>query len=308
MVARSNMPITLGFSRLVLVATLAFTLVRVGAQPQNSPAERLRAQFAAVRQGGTAATFDRPLYLVSTEGSDRLQGDIYALIERPHAAVRQAILRGEQWCAIMILHLNTKYCRASSSGGKERLDVGVGRRFDEPLSNVNWVRFDHAVESSVADFQQVMLRAPSGPLGTSDYRIAVETTPLAEGQTLLHLSYGYAFGFAGRLAMQTYLATIGRDKVGFSAAGKGADGKPEYIGGVRGVVERNTMRYYLAIDAYLGALGLPASERMAASLQAWWDATERYPRQLHELERAAYLEMKRNEISRQATELPPARD
>ncbi len=303
-VMRSNMPKSRWFQTLAL----ALTLWVAAAQAQTSPGERLRAQFAAVRQGSVAATFDRPLYLVSNEGGDRLQGDVYAVLDRPHAFVRQAILNGEQWCTIMILHLNTKYCRASARNGKERLDVGVGRRFDEPLSDVYWVGFDHAIEASAAEFQQVVLRAQNGPLNTSDYRIAVETAPLAEGQTLLHLTYGYSFGFAGRLAMQTYLATVGRDKVGFSIVGKDADGRPQYIGGVRGVVERNTMRYFLAIEAYLGALGLPAAERTTASLQAWWAATERYRRQLHELDRDDYLTMKQHEISRQATEAPPARE
>ena len=53
--------------------------------------------------------------------------------------------------------------------------------------------------------------------------------------------------------MQGYLATGGRDKVGFSIVGKTASGAPQYLDGMRAVVERNTMRYYLAIDAYLGA-------------------------------------------------------
>ena len=31
------------------------------------------------------------------------------------------------------------------------------------------------------------------------------------------------------------------------------DGQPQLVGGVRGVLERNTLRYYLAIDAWLAA-------------------------------------------------------
>ena len=82
----------------------------------------------------------------------------------------------------------------------------------------------------------------------------------------MHLSYSYDYGVAARVAMQGYLATIGRDKVGFSVVGTQADGQPVYIGGTRGVVERNTMRYYLAIEAYLGALSLP---RRSNSRSAW---------------------------------------
>jgi hypothetical protein len=82
-----------------------------------------------------------------------------------------------------------------------------------------------------------------------------------------------------------------------STAAPGAE--PQYIGGVRGMVERNTMRYYLAIEAYLGALAAPPAAQLERRLQAWFDATEKYPRQLRELDRAAYLEMKQREYRRQ---------
>ena len=71
------------------------------------------------------------------------------------------------------------------------------------------------------------------------------------------------------------------------------------IGGMRGLVERNTMRYYLAIEAYLGSLATPQAGRAQWRFEHWFDATEQYPRQLHEIDRAPYLEMKRNEYQRQ---------
>jgi hypothetical protein len=68
---------------------------------------------------------------------------------------------------------------------------------------------------------------------------------------------------------------------------------------MRGVVERNTMRYFLAIEAHLGALSVPAAGRMEKSLRDWFAGSERYPRQLHEMEQGAYLSMKRREHLRQ---------
>lgn len=47
------------------------------------------------------------------------------------------------------------------------------------------------------------------------------------------------------------------------------------------MIERNTMRYYLAIEAYLGAYTLPAAEQPERRLRDWFAAVERYPRQLH---------------------------
>ena len=61
------------------------------------------------------------------------------------------------------------------------------------------------------------------------------------------------------------------------------------------------MRYYLAIDSYFQAAPAPAAARFEQRLQSWFSATEHYARQLHELDRAAYLEMKHAEYQRQQT-------
>jgi len=64
-------------------------------------------------------------------------------------------------------------------------------------------------------------------------------------------------------------------------------------------MERNTMRYYLAIEAFLGALAVPPPARFEKRIGDWFTATERYPQQLRELDRAEYLDMKRSENLRQ---------
>ncbi len=66
-----------------------------------------------------------------------------------------------------------------------------------------------------------------------------------------------------------------------------------------GLLERNTMRYYLAIEAYLGAYSLPPAEQEEKRIHTWWSSTERYARQLHEMSEDEYLAMKRKEIRRQ---------
>jgi hypothetical protein len=126
----------------------------------------------------------------------------------------------------------------------------------------------------------------------------VEAIPLDAQHSFLHMSYAYGYGFAARMAMQGYLSTVGSGKVGFSVVGQ-RDGQPVYVDNVRGVVERNTMRYYLAVDAYLDSLSAPPQERQERRLRQWFAATERYARQLHEVDQADYLAMKRKEIARQ---------
>ena len=119
-----------------------------------------------------------------------------------------------------------------------------------------------------------------------------------ERSSFVHLTYTYGFGALAKLATQAYLATAGRDKVGFTVTRRTADGRPVYIDGVRGMVERNVMRYYLAIEAYLGALSVPPAERTEKRLRDWFAATERNATQLHEVERDEYLAMKREALQR----------
>ena len=97
-------------------------------------------------------------------------------------------------------------------------------------------------------------------MSTKNYRIQVEAVPVDASRSVVHMSYAYGYGFAAKIAMQTYLSTIGSAKVGFTILDR-KDGKPVYQAGVLGLLERNTMRYYLAIDAYLSAYSLPAGEQ-----------------------------------------------
>ena len=286
---------------------LSLCLAAGGAIALAPAGDELRARFAAVREQGKGKIVDRSVYLLSTESADRMQGDVYAVVDRPFDNLRQVLARAEDWCDILILHINTQYCRVSRSAAKVELLAGVGRKYDQPLADVYWLRFDYRVVSAAEAYLEVALKAPSGPLSTGDYRLFVEAAPLAQNQSLLHLRYSYAYGLAGRWAMQAYLATVARDKVGFTVIGQHIDGQPIYVGGVRGVLERNTMRYYLGVETVLAAAEqLPASSRPSQSLRDWFGATERYPLQLHEIDSDTYFQMKLRQLHRQQTELPPA--
>lgn len=259
----------------------------------------LRAKYAELGKQLRNNQFQRALYLDSMESSHDLKGEIYAVIDYPFAAVNVALNNPAHWCDVLILHMNVKYCHASSNKADTVLTVDLGRKYDQPLADAYRLEFNYRGVITTPDYFAVELNAENGPLSTRDYRIWVEATPLTDGHTFLHFTYAYAFGFTGRLAMQGYLMTIGSDKVGFTVTGKQSNGQPVYIQGVRGVVERNTMRYYLAIDAYLAALTAPPKDQLEKRLQYWYNATDQYAQQLHEVERNDYLEMKRKEYQRQ---------
>jgi hypothetical protein len=275
----------------VALALLAGALAAASAQDAST----LKARHAALQDKLATNQFGRPLVLESKESPDDLKGDVYAVVEHPFATVQQALQSSEHWCDILILHLNVKRCRASTP---KTLSLSVGRKFDQPIEDAYTLEFVYRVVATMPDYLQVQLAAEDGPLSTRNYRIQVEAAPIDAKKSVIHMSYAYGYGFTARMAMKTYLATIGSQKVGFTILDH-KDGKPVYQGGVLGLLERNTMRYYLAIDAYLSAYTLPAADQPEKRIREWYASTERYAEQLHEMEQSEYLEMKRKEIRRQ---------
>ncbi len=269
-----------------------------------NPAAVLSAKYGLLQDQLSQNQFQRPLYMDSSETSGGVTGDIYALINYPFATAGAALNGPARWCDILMLHVNTKYCRAATNSNGSVLQVNIGKKYDQPVEEAYRVDFAYRVAAANPDYLKVTLTADEGPLSTRDYRVILEAIPLDDGRTFIHFTYSYAYGFTGRFAMQVYLNTIGSGKVGFTVVGKQSDGGPLHIGGMRGLVERNTMRYYLAIEAFLGALSAPPQARQESSLRAWFAGIERYPRQLHELEQNEYLDMKRREYLRQQAEAP----
>ena len=276
---------------LALAAALALAGAAHAQDAPASGAAALHAKFDSLQDKLAHNAYGRPLVLQSTQSSDRLEGEVYARVDQPYAMVQKGLQGTDNWCGILILHLNVKMCHAQPTG----LDMALGRKYDQPVDDAYKLHFDYKPVANGADYLRAELTSSDGPLGTKDYRIAVEAAPLDAAHTMLHMSYAYGFGFTARVAMNAYLSTAGSDKVGFSTSGKDGDGKPAYVGGVRGLVERNTMRYYLAIDDYVAA---PAPSQLEQRLNTWFDATERYPRQLHEVDKNDYLVMKREEVKR----------
>jgi len=284
--------------------TAMFGAAGLATAADNPREDGLRAKFESLQPSLRSNIFKRALHLESSETSSELKGDIYAVVEHPFATVESSLKDPDVWCDVLILHLNTKLCRAEGEPANPALVLYVGRKYDQPLDDAYKLRFSYKLASSTPSYFEVLLNSAAGPMGTRDYRIVLEAIPLAaqDGKperSLVHLTYAYAYGLPARLAMQTYLSTVAREKVGFTVTGKDSEGKPEYVGGVRGVVERNTMRYYLAIDAYLGSLKAAPAVQFDQRLKAWFNASEQYALQLHEMEQAAYFEMKHAENDRQ---------
>lgn len=241
--------------------------------------------------------FGEPLVIVSKELPDRIEGDVYA--ELPHDfAVATAAFRAPQGvCELLFLHLNVHGCRVADGG----VSVLAGPKKSGGAGMTAQMHYTMRTEIDAPGHLRVVLTAPTGPLSTSDYRMVFEAVPLEGARSFVHFGFGHNSGLLARMAMQTYLATAGREKIGFTITGRDARGQPLYVRGERGSLERNVMRYYLALLAHCRERGGSADERLQARLRTWFALTERHAAQLHEYSLEDYLAEKARDLSRQVT-------
>jgi hypothetical protein len=266
------------FALIALLLAAYASPVIIAAQEDTGPAA-LKQKYEQVKPQLEKNPFGRPLHLDSGDANGKMRGDVYAVLDHPFKRVSDGLASARQWCEVLVLPFNVQKCE--SDGGKS-LKLYVGRKPTSPIEEATQLDFAYAVPARSAEQVLVKLSAPSGPAGTKDYLITFNATPLDDKRTLVHMHYGYSTGAMSQMALKTYLSTSGSDKVGFSSE----NGK--LVGGTRGVMERNTMRYFLAIDAYLDTLGKPATARF----DKWFGSTEKYAKQLREMSRDEYLAIK----------------
>lgn len=272
-------------------ALLCLALLSGASQAQDAGA--LRARHAALHKQLADNPFGRPLHVESAVTGGRQQGEIHAVLDQPYDVVGPALAKPAHWCEILTLQVNVKGCQPSG----ETIAAFITRKARDSIDGAHRIDFRFQVTPARNDYLQVALSSPAGPVGTRDYEIRLQATPLDAKRTFIHLSYAYTLGTMARMAMDAYLAGSGRDKVGFSVVERQADGRPIHVDGVRGVVERAAMRYYLAIESTVEALALPETQRLDARLRRWYDGITRYPQLREQVGVDEYVQMKRRESS-----------
>lgn len=228
------------------------------------------------------------LRIESSQTSDVLTGRLLGVMERPFAEVQAAVADPAGWCAVLILDPNIHACRPAA----HTVEVALG----ESATAVTF-EFTRPIRGSA--YAQSRLNAPDGPLGTRDYAIGLEATPLDATRTLVQITFSQRFGWAARMAMAAYFTTAGRKKVGFTVVDRDAEGRPVYVGDLRGGIERNLARYFLAVEAHAASRAVPPAQQPEARVRTWLAGTERFPTQLREP--PGYLERKVPEVRRQMT-------
>jgi hypothetical protein len=255
-------------------------------------------RYHAMEEGLLRSTLLRPLKISSQESIEHLSSDLFATVEYDMATINSAAIGRERWCEVMLLLSNSKSCEAKSDKNSDTLNVIISSSKTADYSGATPTEFKLQVHSATEDYLDVALVAHEGPLGTKNISLRLQVIPLTGKRSFVHLHYAYDTQWLGRMAMQTYLQTTGRGKVGFTSIG-GANVSATFIEGARGVIERNTMRYFLGFDCALAFNIQPTPQRFSSMAHCWYEQVEKYPLQLHEMQRADYLHMKAKEYRRQ---------
>ncbi|HBG06481.1 MAG: hypothetical protein A2075_17265 [Geobacteraceae bacterium GWC2_58_44] len=279
-------------------AVVLWCSIGVAAEPVTSGGGALVAKYPSIRAHLERNQFGAPIYLESTEAEGSLRVDMYGIFNHPFDAVKEALHTPTNWCEIALLHINIKACTSKKTADQWLLTLYSGRKYYQLPGDAYPLKLNFRIASEQPDFLDLTLVADEGPLRTKDHRIRLQAVPLDQGRTLVHFSYTYRHGSVARMAIKSYFATLGRDKVGFTIISR-KGGKPVYIDGVRGAVERNTVRYYLALHTYMDTLKYPEGQRFEQRISRWYDLTAKYPRQLKETEKGEYLANKRQERKNQ---------
>jgi hypothetical protein len=278
----------------MLVATLGLLASTGAADSASLLKEKYPTFVAQVKARGNHF----PFYIESARNGDTLRADVYVELDYPVSLLAEVLTLPRMWCEFMPLNLNVKACTYRVHNGKTELRLYAGRKFYQAPAESYLLQYQFQVSKQQKDNFMVVLTATEGPFGSSHYVILVEAISVDNGSFLrVHVSYDSSF--RSRLLTSSYLATLGAGKVGFTVIERTAQGEPVYIKGRRSATERNAMRYYLVILAILETLSVPSEQRFDACTERWFDLTEQYHKQLHELGKMDYLKAKRRERQNQ---------
>lgn len=244
-------------------------------------------------------SFGLPLYVESFERGDKAHVDVYGILEYPFSSVVTVLTTPANWCDIVSLTPNVKACTYKKLEGDWLLTFYLGRKVYQPPEDTRQVICRYRKIEQRQGYLDIMLSADVGPFSTRNHRMKFEAIPLDGERTFVRVSYEYSESVALRLAERAYFATFGRSKAGFTVTGTDKNGKPVYIGGRRGAIERNAVRNYLAIQAFMNTLCYPEDRRFRMRINGWYDLTTRYRKQLFDLDKNDYLAFKTKEHKNQ---------
>jgi hypothetical protein len=244
----------------------------------------------AILEAIAESPFDEPIHLESEEEAREVHGRVHVVVDAPLGDLKAALDSARDWCEILFLHINVKACVHHGRAGDERITLYIGRKRYQDPEVVERVELRFHTDRLDDERLAIRLQADLGPHGLRAFDMKVQAVALEDERSLLLMRYSIGYGAMGRFTLGIYLALGGRDRIGFTVERLDEDGTPVYVDGLRGLIERNTVRFFFALQAYL-----EEPDDLEARLGRWWDLADRHPEQLREPGRDSYLAQKRRE-------------
>lgn len=267
-----------------------------GNTSQAGSYESLLSQYHTIRESLESNQYGTPVYIESDFQDDNATGEVFALVDHDFDSVVTGLSSPDHWCDVVLLHINVKGCDVKVNNSFESgLTLYVGRRYFQTPDQALEMQYQFKRVSSSTNYLHVNLTAGNGPFGTSDYLLTFEAIPISDSTSFIYFKYSYHYGLMAKLALDGYLTTFGRHKVGFTVTDYDELNNPIYVKGLQGIVERNSMRYFIAIRSFLDTYYLNR-EQWDNRIQRWYQLANSFEHQFMEIRDREYLETKRKEF------------
>ncbi|MDH3671858.1 MAG: hypothetical protein OES46_11945 [Gammaproteobacteria bacterium] len=286
---------------ITLLACVAFPL---SASSNGDDPQLLWIKYQEIRGGLNDSAAGIPIYVRSDERKNVLNAEVYGVLDYPLNALVAALAIPANWCEFSILHPNVKACAEDHENGQGLLTLYLGRKSGESRDDTFELKFRFRSLYLNDEYFKASLEGDEGPLGARNHRFEVEAMKV-DYRTFVRVRFSYQPKLITRIFTKVYLATHGRSKVGFSIVGVDKAGYPIYAKGKKALIERNVMRCYLALIAFMDTQHLATRDRFEARISYWFDLTEKYFSQPYELAREEYLAAKRRDRVHQLEQLQP---
>lgn len=260
--------------------------------------QRFSSYYQELQEDARRGPFGFPLHLHAEERADLVRAEIHGILDHPFRIFGSTLAQPASWCEFLPLNLNIKACTVQAQAPETILTLYIGGKGYQVPEAAAQQPYQFRIRARLRGYVAIALNALEGLLGTRAHLLEIEAAAVA-GRTVVVLRSSYAPSAASKLLTTLYLATLARSKIGFSREPNGPAGQAGFVKGEQGLIERNAMRYYLLLKAFLDTQGLPADHQFEARLDAAYDLMERYPAQLHEMEKPEYLDVKRREHENQ---------
>ena len=260
-----------------VIAGIGLFILSAVASADEADARMLRSQFSQFSAVTKPIVKSLPLRIQSREQDRHLRVNVYGLVNYPFSQVADVLARPAVMCDFLILNLNVKTCTYLSGNRRANMVIYVAGKNYTPLYRTLQIKPYFELLKRDKNYLRVLMTSSETRRSLRQYSVLVEASPY-KNRTLVRFKSNYRASLIGQTATVAYLKTFARKKVGFTVIGRNQQNQPQYIRGMQGVIERNAVRSYLALQAYLETAGAPPKHRFETRLRRWFELTDVYTR------------------------------